>query len=117
VAAGVLVNVESARELPVLAAASQSLGLPARVALRVNPDFELKGSGMKMGGGPKQFGIDVEQVPDVLRQIAGWACLRGLPPVAGFAEPEGRFDLRGAATRATNWRCAWPSMRRRRCAS
>lgn len=70
VAAGVLVNVESLRELPVLAAASQALGLPARVALRVNPDFELKGSGMKMGGGPKQFGIDVEQVPGALRQIA-----------------------------------------------
>lgn len=70
VAAGVLVNVESLRELPVLAAASQALGLPARVALRVNPDFELKGSGMKMGGGPKQFGIDVELVPDALRQVA-----------------------------------------------
>ncbi|MFT3817990.1 MAG: pyridoxal-dependent decarboxylase, exosortase A system-associated [Rubrivivax sp.] len=69
VAAGVLVNVESARELPVLAAASQDLGVPARVALRVNPDFELKGSGMKMGGGPKQFGIDVEQLPDVQRRI------------------------------------------------
>jgi diaminopimelate decarboxylase len=69
VAAGVLVNVESARELPLLAEASQALGLPARVALRVNPDFELKGSGMKMGGGPKQFGIDAEQLPAVQRQI------------------------------------------------
>jgi diaminopimelate decarboxylase len=70
VAAGVLVNVETLRELPVLAAAAQTLGVPARVALRVNPDFELKGSGMKMGGGPKQFGIDVEVVPQALRQIA-----------------------------------------------
>ncbi len=69
VAAGVLVNVESVRELPVLAAASQALGLPARVAVRVNPDFELKGSGMKMGGGPKQFGIDAEDVPAALQQI------------------------------------------------
>ena len=69
VAAGVLVNVESTRELPVLAAASQALGLPARVALRVNPDFELKGSGMRMGGGPKQFGIDAEALPDVLREV------------------------------------------------
>lgn len=69
VAARVLVNVESARELPVLAAASRALGLPARVAVRVNPDFELKGSGMKMGGGPKQFGIDVEQLPGVFDQI------------------------------------------------
>ncbi|MFO0472829.1 MAG: pyridoxal-dependent decarboxylase, exosortase A system-associated [Pseudomonadota bacterium] len=66
VAAGVLVNVESLRELPVLAAASQELGLPARVAVRVNPDFEFKGSGMKMGGGPKQFGLDVELVPEAL---------------------------------------------------
>ncbi|TXI14987.1 MAG: pyridoxal-dependent decarboxylase, exosortase A system-associated, partial [Roseateles sp.] len=69
VAAGVLVNVESARELQVLAAASQRLGLPARVALRVNPDFELKGSGMRMSGGPKQFGIDAETVPEVLAQL------------------------------------------------
>ena len=69
-ASGVLVNVESGRELDVLARESQTLGRPARVALRVNPDFELKGSGMKMGGGPKQFGIDVEQVPDMLARIA-----------------------------------------------
>ena len=66
VASGVLVNVESLRELPVLARASQELGLPARVAIRVNPDFELKGSGMKMGGGPKQFGLDTELVPEAL---------------------------------------------------
>lgn len=69
VAAQVLVNVETARELPVLARASQELGLPARVAVRVNPDFELKGSGMKMGGGPKQFGVDTEVVPALLQQI------------------------------------------------
>ena len=69
VAAGVLVNVESMRELPALAEASRTLGLPARVAVRVNPDFELKGSGMKMGGGPKQFGVDVEVVPQMLAAI------------------------------------------------
>ena len=69
VAARVLVNVESARELPVLARASQDLGLAARVAVRINPDFELKGSGMKMGGGPKQFGVDVEQLPTLLAEV------------------------------------------------
>lgn len=69
VAAGVLVNVESARELSTLARASQRLGLPARVALRVNPDFELKGSGMRMSGGPKQFGIDAEALPEVLAEV------------------------------------------------
>lgn len=69
VAAGVLVNVETARELPALVAASRRLGVPARVAVRVNPDFELKGSGMKMSGGPKQFGVDAEQVPALLDRI------------------------------------------------
>ncbi|MDO9598615.1 MAG: pyridoxal-dependent decarboxylase, exosortase A system-associated [Azoarcus sp.] len=69
VAAGILINVESFREVPILAAASKELGLPARVAVRVNPDFELKSSGMKMGGGPKQFGVDAEQVPELLAEI------------------------------------------------
>ncbi|MEW5781504.1 MAG: pyridoxal-dependent decarboxylase, exosortase A system-associated [Pseudomonadota bacterium] len=69
VAAGIVVNVESFREIRLLAAISQRLGLPARVAVRVNPDFELKASGMKMGGGPKQFGIDAEAVPQALAEI------------------------------------------------
>jgi diaminopimelate decarboxylase len=69
VASGVLVNVESFREIGVLAAVSAELGCPARVAVRVNPDFELKGSGMKMGGGPKQFGVDAELVPQLLKEI------------------------------------------------
>ena len=69
VAAGILINVESFREVPALATASQALGLPARVAVRVNPDFELKASGMKMGGGPKQFGVDAEAVPELLAAI------------------------------------------------
>jgi diaminopimelate decarboxylase len=69
VAAGVLVNIESFREVTELAGISAELGLPARVAVRVNPDFELKGSGMKMGGGPKQFGVDVEQMPELMALI------------------------------------------------
>lgn len=69
VAARVLVNIESFREVTALHTLSSELGLPARVAVRVNPDFELKGSGMKMGGGPKQFGVDVEQIPELLAQI------------------------------------------------
>lgn len=69
VAAGVLINLESFREARELAAISESTGWPARVAVRVNPDFELKSSGMKMGGGPKQFGVDAEQVPELLKEI------------------------------------------------
>ena len=69
VASRVLINLESAREVGVLEQISGELGIPARVAVRVNPDFELKGSGMKMGGGPKQFGVDVEQMPELLASI------------------------------------------------
>lgn len=69
VAARVLVNVESAREVEVLAAVADGLGLQPRVAVRVNPDFELKGSGMKMGGGPKPFGVDADAVPALLSRI------------------------------------------------
>ncbi len=70
VASGVLVNLESSREVTLLESIADELGLPARVAVRVNPDFELKGSGMKMSGGPKQFGIDADEVPRVLATIA-----------------------------------------------
>lgn len=68
-AAGILLNVESFREIRLLAHVGVRLGRRIRVAVRVNPDFELKTSGMKMGGGPKQFGIDAEQVPDALAEI------------------------------------------------
>jgi len=70
VASGILLNVESLREIRALAPISDRLGAKARVALRVNPGFELKSSGMKMGGGPKPFGIDEEEVPHALDEVA-----------------------------------------------
>lgn len=68
-AAGILINVESFREITLLRELCRETGYAARVAVRVNPDFELKSSGMKMGGGPKQFGVDAEQVPELLTRI------------------------------------------------
>jgi diaminopimelate decarboxylase len=70
IAAGILLNVESFREVRLLARLSRELHVPARVAVRVNPDFELKSSGMKMGGGPRPFGVDAELVPELMREIA-----------------------------------------------
>ena len=69
IAAGVVLNMESGAEMERIAAAGKRLGIVPKVAVRVNPDFELKSSGMKMGGGPKQFGIDAEIVPEVLARI------------------------------------------------
>ncbi len=90
VAAGVLLHVESARELLLLADAALTLGLPARVALRINPDFELRGAGMHMGGGAKPFGIDAEQLPELLQAVqqAGLA-------FEGFHIYTGSQNLRG----------------------
>jgi diaminopimelate decarboxylase len=68
-AAGITINIESERELGVLARIGRETGRRPRVAIRVNPDFELKTSGMKMSGGPKQFGLDAERVPAVLETI------------------------------------------------
>jgi len=69
IAAGITVNIESFNELEELAIQSNRLGIAATVAIRINPAFELKSSGMKMGGGPKQFGIDEEQVPAALKRL------------------------------------------------
>lgn len=70
VAAGVLIEIESVTELTRVVATGEELGITPAVAVRVNPDFAVKGSGMRMGGGPQQFGIDAEQVPGILREFA-----------------------------------------------
>ena len=70
VAAGVILEIESTTELDRVLAAGDDLGLAPNVALRVNPDFAVKGSGMRMGGGPQQFGIDAEEVPRILAEYS-----------------------------------------------
>src|SRR5919198_1060593 len=70
IAAGVTIEMESATEAGRVAMIGERLGIRPRVAVRVNPDFQVKGSGMRMGGGPQQFGVDAEQVPALLDRIA-----------------------------------------------
>jgi len=69
VAAGVVLNIESERELELAAAAGARLSVSPKVAVRINPSFELKSSGMKMGGGPKPFGVDEARVPALFDRI------------------------------------------------
>ncbi|MDE2301803.1 MAG: pyridoxal-dependent decarboxylase, exosortase A system-associated [Sphingomonadales bacterium] len=83
-AAGVTINLESEGEAARALAIAASLGLRARLAIRVNPDFDLKGSGMKMGGGAKPFGVDAALVPALARHIvAQGAEWRGFHIFAG----------------------------------
>lgn len=71
IAAGAIVSAESEAELAAIAALGREHGLTPRVMIRVNPDFELKSSGMRMGGGARPFGIDAERVPQALGSLPG----------------------------------------------
>lgn len=84
IAAGVTLNLESESEADRALGIAERLGVKPRLAIRVNPDFDLKGSGMKMGGGAKPFGIDAERVPALARRIiAAGADWRGFHIFAG----------------------------------
>ncbi len=84
IAAGVTLNLESAGEADRALSIGERLGITPRLAIRVNPDFDLKGSGMKMGGGAKPFGVDAEDVPALARRvIAAGAEWRGFHIFAG----------------------------------
>jgi diaminopimelate decarboxylase len=81
---GVTLNSESEGEVERAIAIGAMLGITPRLAVRVNPSFDLKGSGMKMGGGAKQFGVDAERVPALVKRIiAAGAEWRGFHIYAG----------------------------------
>jgi len=82
--AGITINLESEGEAARTLAIAARHGLRPRLAVRVNPDFELKGSGMRMGGGAKPFGIDAERAAALARSlIAEGAEWRGWHIFAG----------------------------------
>jgi diaminopimelate decarboxylase len=84
IAAGVTLNAESEGEAQRALVIAARLGITAKLAVRVNPSFDLKGSGMKMGGGAKQFGVDAERVPALVKHIiAEGADWRGFHIYAG----------------------------------
>ena len=74
-AAGVTFNAESVAEVERILAPARSTGRPARVALRINPAFEIRGSGLHMGGRASPFGMDGADVPRALALLTGaeWA--------------------------------------------
>ncbi|GAA0484034.1 pyridoxal-dependent decarboxylase, exosortase A system-associated [Parasphingorhabdus litoris] len=82
--AGVTINIESPSECDRALDIGSREGIKPRLAVRVNPDFDLKGSGMKMGGGAKPFGMDTDLVaPTVQKIIAANAHWRGFHIFAG----------------------------------
>lgn len=69
VAAGIVINAESFAQVEQVTLAGVALGVTPRVAIRLNPAFELKSSGMRMTGGAKPFGIDTEQFPELIERM------------------------------------------------
>lgn len=82
--AGVTLNVESESEAQRALAIGGLVDVRPKLAVRVNPDFELRGSGMKMGGRASPFGVEAQHVAGLVRRlIAGGADWRGLHIFAG----------------------------------
>lgn len=65
----ILINAESINEIRRIGQRAKVLDVRPRVALRINPPFESKLGGMKMGGGAKPFGIDSENLSDVFAEM------------------------------------------------
>lgn len=84
VAAGVTLNLESEGEATRALAAGERLGQTPKLAVRVNPDFDLRGSGMRMGGGAKPFGVDADRAAALVKSLqAAGADWRGFHIFAG----------------------------------
>jgi diaminopimelate decarboxylase len=99
IAAGVTLNLESEGEAERALAIAAAQGLTPRLAIRVNPDFEIRGSGMRMGGGAKPFGIDAERVPALVRRlIQAGADWRGFHIFAGSQalDPQALIETQAA---------------------
>jgi diaminopimelate decarboxylase len=92
VASGIIINIESEREIQAALECGRGIGVRPQISMRINPDFEVKGSVMRMGGGAKQFGIDASQAPDLLKRM------RGLPlDFIGFHIYSGSQNLKAEA--------------------
>ncbi|MCW3848397.1 pyridoxal-dependent decarboxylase, exosortase A system-associated [Sphingomonas sp. LB-2] len=69
IVAGATINLESEGEASRAFAIAERLGKVPRLAVRVNPDFELRGSGMRMGGRASPFGVDASRVTALVKRI------------------------------------------------
>ena len=123
IAAGVTINCESEGEAERAFAAAERAGAAPRLAVRVNPDFEIKGSGMRMGGGAKPFGVDAARTAALVRRIveagAEWrgfhifAGSQALDAAALIEAQAATLALAAELAEAASWCCMPPSVIRK----
>ena len=65
----IIVNIESITEFNRIIDIAETIGKSPSITVRVNPDFEIKSTGMKMGGGSSPFGIDAEKIPAFIKML------------------------------------------------
>ena len=82
--AGVTIHLESEGEAERLCDVAHQVGIRPVVAVRINPPFQLKGAGMKMGGLASAFGLDADRVPALVDWLVERECdVRGYHVYAG----------------------------------
>lgn len=97
--AGATINLESEGEATRALGIGERTGITPQLAVRVNPDFELRGSGMRMGGRASPFGVDANRAAALVRLIrnagADW---RGFHLFAGSQslDTQGIIEMQAA---------------------
>ncbi|MFC4593678.1 pyridoxal-dependent decarboxylase, exosortase A system-associated [Sphingobium tyrosinilyticum] len=107
--AGITLNLESEGEARRALALAEQRGRTPRLAVRVNPDFDLKGSGMRMGGGAKPFGVDADRAAGLARSLIdagadwrGWHIFAGSQALDAEALIDSQAATVGLAARLSN---------------
>jgi diaminopimelate decarboxylase len=106
---GATINLESEGEARRAIALAEQRGQVPKLAVRVNPDFDLKGSGMRMGGGAKPFGVDADRAADLARWVIdagadwrGWHIFAGSQALDAGALIETQAATVSLATRLSD---------------
>ena len=106
---GATINLESEGEAQRAIALAGQRGRTPKLAVRVNPDFDLKGSGMRMGGGAKPFGVDAERAAALARWVIdaggewrGWHIFTGSQALGAQALIETQAATIDLATRLSD---------------
>lgn len=109
IGAGVTLNLESEGEADRALAIAGRVGKTPRLAVRVNPDFDLRGSGMRMGGGAKPFGVDADRAAALVRRVIdagadwrGWHIFAGSQALDPMAITETQAATLGLAARLSD---------------
>ncbi len=95
------ISVESMREVQECLRISRQLKIPANVAVRVNPILLNRAFTMKMGGKPIQFGVDEEDLEEVLAAIVAYPAELAFQGIHIYAGSQ-CFDVAGVVEGVEN---------------